>query len=81
MDDSFLYVVSVEGDVPDDEHAALRGHALFSAGHVGTGRTGDIRAGSCITQFNALGAEEAEVREQVTRLLADYRVVGIELVG
>jgi hypothetical protein len=83
MDESgtTLFLVSVEGDVPDHQQAALRERHLYPAGHTGMAAHGDTRAGACVSHFNIFGDDEVHARALAAGLLAPfgYEVVRVEV--
>lgn len=79
-DDGNVFLVTVEGDVPDGEQSRLRLRGLYPGGHVGMSRTGDIRAGTCETFFAVLADTAGDARAHAERELRAIgrRVVRIE---
>ena len=77
LDNTDVFLVTVEGDVPDGEQSRLRLQGLYHGGHVGMSRTGDIRAGTCETSFAVLADTAGDARALAER---EFRAIGLRVI-
>jgi hypothetical protein len=83
VDESEVFLVTVEGDVSDAQQARLRLRGLYHGGHVDMSRTGDTRAGACETSFAVLAdtAETARSHAENELRPINRRVIRVEQAG
>jgi len=83
VSDQPLFLIAVDGDIPDAQQDELRQGGLFAAGHVGMSASGRTREGSCTTFFNVLASTEVEAQAAADQALARFGrgVLSVELVA
>jgi hypothetical protein len=77
LNDTNVFLVTVDGDVPDGEQSQLRLRGLYHGGHVGMSHTGDIRAGTCETSFAVLADTTGDARAHAE---CELRAIGLRVI-
>jgi hypothetical protein len=80
LHDINLFLVSVEGDVPDPEQSRLRLRGLYHGGQAGMSAYGPIRTGTCETSFAVQAETAGDARALAERELRAIgrRVIRVE---